>query len=128
MPNTYTISIAVDTNGTPQIMGDPATGVIHQVDWNMTGTDGTYSAVIAGVAILPPIDPNSPLFVPLLQVTIPVLLQWASSLLDIPDLKAALDAKIAGLRQAAATQPAAALAQLQLAPTVQAQAGAGVPV
>lgn len=123
MANTYAISIV----GNP--LGNATTGVIEQVAWRMEGTDGTNVSVLSGVAVLPAIDPTSPTFIPLPQITVPVLLQWAASLLNLPNLKSTIDGNLTAQAQAIAAQPATApLAPLQLAPPVAAQAMAGVPV
>lgn len=116
MPNTYTISIT----GAP--LGNTSTGVIQQVSWKLAGTDGTYTASQSGTVDLPPIDPSSPQFVPLANVTVAVMLQWAGTLLNIPAIKAVIDADIA------AQQATAAMAPLQLASAVAAQATAGVTI
>lgn len=115
MANTYTIAIT----GAP--LGNATTGVIQQVAWKLTGTDGTNTAEQSGTVDLPPIDPTSPTFIPLAQVTVPVMLQWAQQLLNLPYLRGLIDADIAA-------QSAAAPVALQLNPAVAAQAAAGVPV
>ena len=127
MANTYTLSI-VKNGGNLSIWGDAKTGVIQRVAWRMDGTDGVNTTAQSGIAVLPAIDPTSPTFVPLNQITEPVLLQWANQLIDLPKEKATIDANLTALTQEAAQPATPQLAQLQLNPVTAAQAAAGVPV
>lgn len=124
MTNTYTISVQTDASGNLLIKGDAATGVIQTVAWKLTGTDGNgHTAFQADSLLLPYTDPTAPNFIPLAQVTVPVMLAWAGSLLNLPGIKAVID----GLIDEQVSAPAN-LAQLDLAPSVATQAAAGVPV
>lgn len=125
MANTYAISVQTDASGNLLIKGDASTGVIQTVAWKLTGTDGNgHTAFQADTLNLPYIDPASSNFVPLSQVTVTVMLEWAGSLLNIPGIKCVIDSLIA----VQATAPANPVVPLQLAPTVAAQAVAGVLV
>ena len=89
---TYSVSIIGDP------FGDADTGVIKRVPWRLDGSDGARTAFETGMAQLPPIDPKSPDFVPLANVTTDLLRQWVLAAIDLPFWEGVIADSIAAMQ------------------------------
>jgi hypothetical protein len=95
---TYSVSIIAEP------LGDAATGVIRRVPFRLDGTDGLSTAFENGIAELAPIDPASPQFVPLANVTTNLLQQWVLAAIDLPFWQSVIAANISAIQAAPLAQ------------------------